>query len=476
MSSAPDMQQSQGRGRGHANRGRGGRGGRWYTSGRGSQKTSPATGKFKGNCAELSGYVFDCADYRQADKYMTNIKRIAEYLGAEYKQGVDIRSTIENETTFQVPVPVEPVLVTPATALTVAQTLIFKGQINEYIRREAILQENMQKAYSLILGQCTELLRAKLKQSADWTQVSSTFDVLELTRLIKSIVFKFDGQKFLPVSLHQAKQNFYSLCQGTMTKAEYLEKVTNLVDITSSYDGEILNTAIVEYTRLRIHPGTNVGAQTDPQMVMVQIAAKELCLATAFLLQCNRRRYGKLLKELENDFTKGHMNYPPDMVKAYQLLNEYKQWWPTSSAPQSDGVSFAQKGKQDGNQNKDWAADKTCYECGKKGHIKPHCPLFKKRKADKNGDDDDLEKDIDKQASANKKKKDKVKKAQMKTFMQRMAEDTDPKDDVEEMDLSFCNISKSKLNRVKLRDMLLLDSQSTVDLFCNKKLVKTYEE
>jgi hypothetical protein len=192
------------------------------------------------NCTKLSGYVFDCADYRQADKYMTNIKRIAEYLGAEYKQGGDIRSTIENETTFQVPVPVEPVLVAPATALTVAQTLIFKGQINEYIRRQAILQENMQKAYSLILGQCTELLRAKLKQSANWTQVSSTFDVLELTKLIKSIVFKFDDQKFLPVSLHQAKQNFYSLRQGTMTNAEYLEKFTNLVDIASSYNGKIL--------------------------------------------------------------------------------------------------------------------------------------------------------------------------------------------------------------------------------------------
>jgi hypothetical protein len=207
-------------------------------------------------------------------------------------------------------------------------------------------------------------------------------------------------------------------------------------------------------------------------MVIVQIAAKELCLAMAFLLQCNRRRYGKLLKELKNDFTKGHMNYPPDMVKAYQLLNEYKQWRPTSSAPQSDGMSFAQKSKQDGNQSKDWAADKTCYECGEKGHIKPHCPLLKKKKADKNGDDNDLDTDMDKQASANKKKKDKEKKAQMKTFMQRMAEDTDPKDDVEEMDLSFCNISDSKLNRVKLRDMLLLDNQSTVDLFCNRKLVK----
>jgi hypothetical protein len=97
----------------------------------------------------------------------------------------------------------------------------------------------------------------------------------------------------------------------------------------------------------------------------------DLCLATAFILQCDRRRFGKLLEELENDFTKGHNNYPSDMVKAYQLLNEYKQWRPERTAPQSEGVAFAQKSKHD-NSGKDWAADKTCYLCGEKGHIKPN--------------------------------------------------------------------------------------------------------
>jgi hypothetical protein len=101
----------------------------------------------------------------------------------------------------------------------------------------------MQKAYSLILGQCTELLKSKLKQSGDWDQVSTVYDLLGLTRLIKSIVFKFDDQKFLPVSLHQAKQNFYIMRQGQITNAEYLEKFNNLVDIASSYNGDILDQA-----------------------------------------------------------------------------------------------------------------------------------------------------------------------------------------------------------------------------------------
>jgi hypothetical protein len=268
MSSPLDTTRSRGCGRG----GRGGREGR--SPGRGSQKTTPTTGKFKGNCAELSGYVFDCSDYRQADKYVTNIKRIAEYMGAEYTHGGDIRSSLENEVVLTIPLPTEPTTTGAVTTISTSHSLIFKGQIDQYIRREAILQENMQKAYSLIIGQCTELLRANLKQSSEWTQVSSAFDVLGLTKLIKSIVFKFDNPKFLPVSLHQAKQNFYSLCQGIMTNAEYLEKFNNHMDIASSYDDEILDAAVLEYTRNKMHPDTDPTEQDVAQMAIVHLAAK----------------------------------------------------------------------------------------------------------------------------------------------------------------------------------------------------------
>ena len=38
--------------------------------------------KFKGNSTDQEGYTFDCSDYKQAEKYVSTIKRIAEYVGA----------------------------------------------------------------------------------------------------------------------------------------------------------------------------------------------------------------------------------------------------------------------------------------------------------------------------------------------------------------------------------------------------------
>jgi hypothetical protein len=72
---------------------------------------------------------------------------------------------VENkEVVLTIPVPTESIVVGTAT-LSNSQRFAFKEQIDEHIRRSAILQENMQKACSLILGQCAELLMAKLKQS-----------------------------------------------------------------------------------------------------------------------------------------------------------------------------------------------------------------------------------------------------------------------------------------------------------------------
>ena len=51
--------------------------------------------------------------------------------------------------------------------------IILNRKIDVYFKHDGILDENLQKAYSLIHGQCTELLKSKLKTSANWETVSS---------------------------------------------------------------------------------------------------------------------------------------------------------------------------------------------------------------------------------------------------------------------------------------------------------------
>ena len=77
---------------------------------------------------------------------------------------------------------------------------------------------------------------------------------------------------------------------------------------------------------------------------MIETTEQEICLSCAFVINSDLKQYGRLIEELENDYTKGNDNYPRNMVKAYQLLNEYRQCNPRASLPESSGVSFLQQG------------------------------------------------------------------------------------------------------------------------------------
>ena len=112
------------------------------------------------------------------------------------------------------------------------------------MKREGILDENLQKAYSLIFGQCTKLLKSKLKSSVNWDAMSSTYDMFALLEAIKTIIYKFKDQKYLPISLHNAKTNFYNFQEGTMTNTGYLDKFMNLTEMAESYEGTLHDAAV----------------------------------------------------------------------------------------------------------------------------------------------------------------------------------------------------------------------------------------
>jgi hypothetical protein len=51
-------------------------------------------------------------------------------------------------------------------------------------------QEKQGEIYSLLLGQCTQVLVDKMKQDMDWVTISEPFDPILLFKLIKKFVLK----------------------------------------------------------------------------------------------------------------------------------------------------------------------------------------------------------------------------------------------------------------------------------------------
>ena len=99
-----------------------------------------------------------------------------------------------------------------------------------------MLDDRVQKADSLIIGQCTDLLQSKLKQQANWNTISQDQDAIALISLIKIITFQF----------YQSNANLYNLRQANMTNHEYLQTFQNPLDIATAYNGQFHDQAIID--------------------------------------------------------------------------------------------------------------------------------------------------------------------------------------------------------------------------------------
>ena len=115
-------------------------------------KPSPrqAFTKFKGNTPELEGLVFNCSNNNKAEHYVTAMKQVAEHIGTNYHNEGDILSTIEQGKCFDILRPIAPSITNNE-----FEKMILTKKVNSYVSRNSILDENNQKGYSLVLGQCT---------------------------------------------------------------------------------------------------------------------------------------------------------------------------------------------------------------------------------------------------------------------------------------------------------------------------------
>ena len=82
----------------------------------------------------------------------------------------------------------------------------------------------MGKLYSLILGQCTKGLKAKLKGLSTFKMIDGTNDAIGLLRAINEITFKFKAHDNIHVSLWNIKRQVANMFQNGMNLTQFMDK------------------------------------------------------------------------------------------------------------------------------------------------------------------------------------------------------------------------------------------------------------
>jgi hypothetical protein len=357
------------------------------------------------------------------------------------------------------------------------------------------------QSFSLIQGQCTQLLQDKMKQDTDWNTVSISYDPLTLYRLIEKTVLAQTEDQYPFAMMYDQELSFYLFKQDNLSNPQWYERFNTKVDVSGAIGVTRKHKVLLEYVAQKSY----TRAFTDLRPVEQQLVrddAEERYVPYAFLRK-NGTQHDNLKVDFQKIFTKGDNRNSKKRQQTLHLLDKYSKTV-VAKVTHSECTSFAQKGgigggnrsssgsgkgRDSSTYDKKYWNGKECYKYHQKVHPATHCP--------KKPSDNDDRSTASAASSVKKLKKDikSIKKA-FTTVNTQLAQLKDADSDISESEgeeashfqvaqaLQFAQLDKKFEPRIAklfkqggssikldLKEVILLDSQSTMDLFCNAALV-----
>jgi hypothetical protein len=343
--------------------------------------------KFKGRCKDLENFVYDYLTPSPAAKdYKTTTKEIGEYVGRTYEKGVEVQRIIEDGAITAL---AEPADLTSEELKSEVKKAIWKKQVEAHVKRMEKRDDNVCKAYMLVFGQCSEVVRSKLEALAGYEDMHSKYNLVELLSSIQTVMFSFQGQQNKTHALIDAQKRLMSMHQDqSMSPQLYLEKFKVMVHVVEHCGGQI-------GFDLRLVADKVKKEGTGELLATAKV--KDAYLGILFLLGADRSRYGKMLDE--DAHSQGRDNYPGSVLEAYGMILHRKDLGRSSAAPTVpryvptspaiNDVTFATVGAATvDNESLTFATNGAdvltptprtqrrgvqCWRCGRHGHGKPDC-------------------------------------------------------------------------------------------------------
>ena len=229
----------------------------------------------------------------------------------------------------------------PAATATVVVLKIWEMDFKEYRKRLEERERNMEKTYALILGQCSKTIHDRIEAHEQWEPVNTSSNALGLLRLIRQSLYQRATRRQETHALIEAETNLMRFRQSErMSNSDYLEKLRDLVEVYDHLGGEP-GTTKSRVDSLLIDPDL----ADDNERQDAKIKARDEYLAVLLLTKSDPKRYGSLVTDVENAYTRGQDGYPTTVSGAYDMLVNYKNPNQASRMQNQDtGIAFAQHG------------------------------------------------------------------------------------------------------------------------------------
>ena len=121
------------------------------------------------------------------------------FAGQTCKEAKDISVAIEDleDPTFTLPTKQN-------TGNSEIDTMLLAQEMQIYIKRKSMYRQNRETIYSVVLGQSTDAMKAKLESEASFKKISQDRDLVGLLKLMRDIAFNYESDRYPFLAVHLA--------------------------------------------------------------------------------------------------------------------------------------------------------------------------------------------------------------------------------------------------------------------------------
>ena len=455
----------------------------------GAAATKGTSTKFKGLCPELEGQIFDTGP-SQAAAFVRTKTAIESYAWRTYSPEVGKAIKLSRGMKHLYIEPQDPIPAGRDGELSFAQKEMVRYQARTYLMKIDKYASDMRKLYGIIFDQCTDQLKQQIETDAEFGMAALISDPIKLMNIIQKVCYNYRSEMYPPLAAIRAMKALYFTKQAEgVTNTEWLEQFRSLVRAADACGASITLPGVTKYVKDVHYPNTDFANLKQIEQTTVKDAERAVALTTLYLENADSTRYGQLKKKLENNFLMKQRNYPQTVAEAQTLLNGFRAETNKTHPHQGSGLAFAQGGAEGSDYSK-----MTCWKCGKKGHLSWEGKCKQ--------EDIDAHQAAKQKTNGTEDTEGHLHTTDGETEQQETPEDTQSADaclhfaigtdigaDSIEEDLyapmfmnctvgkagaPFIDYDSTVLSQTKERinpDWILLDNQSTVNVFCNAKLL-----
>ena len=258
---------------------------------------------FEGDIPELQGKTYELVGNKSADLYTETTKHVASYVALKCQHGGDIRRVVETRSRPTIPAPNRTAIATQLgvpevtrmgdgeTARTVVDPMVqlmFAEEIKEHVKRTRKLDENIKFLWSVLWAQSSQAIRNRLEALNNYETMKQDSNGLALLIAIKDLLYNVQDRKYVPLSIHLAKRQFYLNSQGrSVSVANYYKQFNNTIDMLE-HCGASLGEDDGIITKVLEHHDIEPSTATPTQKENARIEAQEWYYGLAFLMGADR--------------------------------------------------------------------------------------------------------------------------------------------------------------------------------------------